>query len=393
MTRIQIPDAFQDLLRPARYKVYYGGRGSAKSWSFATLLVALAAQKPLRILCAREIQLSIADSVKRLLDDRIEALGLAGNFFESKLTEIVGRNGSLFRFAGLRDNATKIKSFEGVDIVWLEEANRISRASLDILVPTIRKADSEIWISFNPDEPEDPVYADFVAPEEARPNAIVKMVNYDDNPFFPETLKEEMEWDRAHDNAKYLHVWKGKTRQRPDSLVMRNWRVEEFETPDDVFFLYGADWGFSVDPTCLVRLWVDDDARRIYIDYEAWKVRCEIEDIPELFELVPGSKDWLITADSQRPDTISYMNSKDFQVWPAKKGAGSIKDGIEFVNSYETIIHPRCIHTIDEFGSYRHKTNPQTGDVTPLIEDKNNHTVDAVRYALESTRGAQAGVW
>jgi len=179
----------------------------------------------------------------------------------------------------------------------------------------------------------------------------------------------------------------------PDSLVMRNWRVEEFETPTDAMFMYGADWGFSVDPTCLVRLWVDDDARRIYIDHEAWQVRCEIEDIPALFDTVPGSRDWLIVADSQRPDTISYMQGQGFQIWPAKKGAGSVEDGIEFVNSYETVIHPRCKHTIDEFGSYRYKLHPQTNEVTPKIEDKNNHTCDAVRYALESMRWARAGVW
>lgn len=142
-----------------------------------------------------------------------------------------------------------------------------------------------------------------------------------------------------------------------------------------------------------MRLWADDDARRIYIDYEAWKVRCEIEDLPALFDTVPGSRDWLIIDDSQRPDTISYMQGQGFQIWPAKKRAGSVQDGIEFVNSYETIIHPRCRHTIDEFGSYRFKVNPQTEQITPLIKDKNNHTVDAVRCGLESMRGPRAGVW
>ena len=392
MRRIQIPDAFQALLTPARYKVFYGGRGSAKSWSFATVLLATAANRALRILCAREIQLSIADSVKRLLDDRINVMGL-GNFYTSTNSDIVGDNGSVFIFAGLKHNATKIKSVEGVDIVWLEEGDRISRESLDILIPTIRKPGSEIWITFNPNESTDPVYQDFVLADPPRPNAIVKKVNYDDNLFFPDVLREEMEWDRAHDNAKYLHVWEGKTRQRPDSLVMRNWRVEEFKTPEEAFFLFGADWGFSVDPSCLVRLWVDDSARRIYIDHEAWKVRCEIEDLPGLFDTVPDSRKWIIVADSQRPDTISYMQGQGFQVWPAKKGAGSVADGIEFVNSYETIIHPRCKHTIDEFGTYRHKVNPHTNEITPLIEDKNNHTCDSVRYALESMRGSRAGVW
>ncbi len=392
MAKIAIPEVFEPLFSPARYKVFYGGRGSGKSWSFAKILLAQATARRLRILCGREIQLSIQDSVKRLLDDQIAKMGLE-KFYRSTNTEIVGRNGSMFRFSGLRHNATKIKSFEGVDIVWLEEANRVSRESLDLLIPTIRKPGSEIWISFNPDEATDPVYADFVATEEQRPDSVVRHVNWDDNPFFPDVLQQEMEWDRAHDMAKYRHVWQGELRQRPESLVFRNWKVEEFETPPGTFFLMGADWGFSNDPTCLVRLWVDQENRRICIDREAWQVHCEIEDLPKLFDLVPDSRRWIITADSQRPDTISFMQGKGFKINPAKKGAGSIEDGVEFVNSYTTIIHPRCQHTIDEFGSYRYKLHPLTDEVTPIIEDKNNHTCDAVRYALEAVRGRRAGVW
>ena len=171
MQRTQIPKPFEDLLRPARYKVYYGGRGSAKSWSFATVLLAIAANRPLRTLCGREIQLSIADSVKRLLDDRINTMGLDG-FYTSINSEIVGKNGSVFLFAGLKHNVTKIKSVEGVDIAWLEEGDRISRESLDILIPTIRKPGSEIWITFNPNEPTDPVYQDFVLAEPSKETSI-----------------------------------------------------------------------------------------------------------------------------------------------------------------------------------------------------------------------------
>ena len=137
-------------------------------------------------------------------------LGLGG-FYTSTNTEIVGKNGSVFLFAGLKHNVTKIKSVEGIDIAWLEEGDRISRESLDILIPTIRKPGSEIWITFNPNEPTDPVYQDFVLADPPRTNAIVKMVNYEDNPFFPDVLREEMEWDQAHDTAKYLHVWEGYT--------------------------------------------------------------------------------------------------------------------------------------------------------------------------------------
>ena len=392
---IRLPSAFQFLFRPplgdVRYRVGYGGRGSAKSRSFGSACLLHAYDRPLRVLCCREIQLSIADSVKRLLDDQTKAMGLEG-FYRSTNTSIKGDNGSEFIFAGLRSNPSAIKSLEGIDIAWLEEANRISRESLDLLVPTIRKPGSEIWISFNPDDPADPVYADFVDTEESRPDAIVRKINFDQNPFFPDVLRADMEWDRAHDIEKYLHVWEGELRQRQDSLVMRNWRVEEFETPEGAMFLFGADWGFSIDPTCLVRLWMDEANRRIYIDREVWQVHCEIEDLPALFGKIPESDRWPIYADSSRPDTISFMQGKGFLVHPAKKGAGSIEDGIEFVNNYETIIHPRCVHTIDEFGSYRYKLHPQTDEVTPIIEDKNNHTVDAVRYSLEMARGNVIGV-
>jgi len=204
---VTLPTAFQFLFQPSRYKAIYGGRGSAKSHSVATALVLKAAAKPLRILCGREIQNSIKDSVKRLIDDKIKECGLE-NFYKSTETEVRGRNGSLFIFAGLKTNIQSIKSMEGIDIAWIEEADTLSQNSLNVLVPTIRKEDSEIWFTWNPANELDAVDMMFrgkVPP----PNTLVRQVSYDVNPFFPEVLRKEMEFDKVNDIEKYEHVWRG----------------------------------------------------------------------------------------------------------------------------------------------------------------------------------------
>jgi phage terminase large subunit len=210
MTTIQFPKKLACLFKPKRYKVAHGGRGSAKSWGFARALLILAAQKPLRILCAREVQKSIKDSVHRLLTDQIQALGL-GSSFEVFDTEIRGRNGSLFLFAGLAQHTVEsIKSYEGVDLVWVEEAQVVTKRSWDVLSPTIRKEDSEIWITLNPDMETDETYARFVAgkPFESDDAYVVQM-NWRDNPWFPEVLEKERQATLARDPDSYDNIWEG----------------------------------------------------------------------------------------------------------------------------------------------------------------------------------------
>ncbi|QDP65987.1 MAG: putative terminase large subunit [Prokaryotic dsDNA virus sp.] len=385
MSQVTIPSAFKDVFREdLRYIGYYGGRGSGKSHSVAQALVVMAAQKPLRILCCREIQLSIKDSVKRLLDDKIEAAGLSG-FYDSTQTEIRGRNGSLFIFAGLRTNPDSIKSTEGIDIAWVEEANTVSDNSLKLLIPTVRKSGSRLVFTWNPRFDTDPVDS-MLRGKEIPPKSVIKRVNWNDNPFFPDTLREEMEWDQRRDIDRYNHVWNGDYLKNSETRVFRNWSVQNFKTPEDCTFYFGADWGFSVDPTVLVRCWIDSDNRKMYIDREAYAVGCEIDDTPELFDKIPGAREWIITADSARPETISYMKRQGFRIRPAKKGADSVKDGIEFMKSYDIIVHPDCKHTIDELSHYSYKTDKLTGDITPILEDKKNHVIDACRYALEAVR-------
>lgn len=213
---LDFPEKLGFLFNPARYKVLWGGRGGAKSWNIARAMLALGTQSPLRILCAREIQKSIADSVHRLLADQIENMGL-GVFYEVQKTAIVGLNGTNFLFAGLRHNIGSIRSVEGIDIAWIEEAQTVSKASWDALIPTIRKDGSEIWISFNPELDTDETYKRFVLNHP--PDAEVVKVGWRDNPWFPAVLRAEMDHLKRTDHDAYLTVWEGHCRQVLDGAI------------------------------------------------------------------------------------------------------------------------------------------------------------------------------
>ena len=212
--RIQIPEAFSGLWEPHRYKVYWGGRGGAKSTTIADALLLQGLQRPLRIFCAREIQKSIRESVHQLLTDRIKHYGLPYTITD---TSIKGPNGTRFFFGGLWRNPESIKSVEGADICWVEEAQAVSDESWRVLIPTIRKEGSEIWASFNPKLKSDPVYRRFVLNPPA--NALVKKVSWRDNPWMTSELMNEMEHLRATDTDEYQHVWEGELKQFADGAV------------------------------------------------------------------------------------------------------------------------------------------------------------------------------
>ena len=339
-------------------------------------------EKPLRVLCGREIQNTIHDSVKRLLDDVIKEYDF-DNFFTSTRTEIRGVNGSNFIFSGLQHNPAKIKSMEGIDIAWLEEADSISQETLDLLIPTIRKENSEIWFSFNRRDINAPVDKMFIG--QGRPDSFIYKINYDQNPWFPGVLRKEMEYDKAHDPGKYQHVWLGEPVKHSEALVFYGkWQIDDTIFPaENETLYYGADWGFSTDPAVLVRMWCDHKKRILYIDQEAYGVGVEIDDLPAFFDTVTDSRRWIITADSQRPDTISYMRRHGFRIRGAIKGKGSIVEGVEFLRSYTVVVHSRCKNVIYELGAYSYKVDKLTKDVLPLLEDKNNHCIDSIRYALE----------
>ena len=197
-----------------------------------------------------------------------------------------------------------------------------------------------------------------------------------------EVLKNELNYDKRVDFDKYLHKWEGQCVKHSEAQIFYGkWRIDDFETNADTFY-YGADWGFSQDPTALVRCFILDN--RLYIDQCAYGVGVDIDKTPGLFDTVVDSRKWQITADSARPETISYMNRNGFRIKSSIKGAGSVADGITYLRGFEEIIiHSRCRPVIDEFSNYCWKTDRITGNILPVPEDKHNHCIDALRYALE----------
>jgi len=216
VSAVDFPIKLQMLFDPCRYKVLYGGRGGAKSWGVARALLVIGVKKPTRVLCAREFQNSIGQSVHKLLSDQIIALKLE-SFYEITQNSIRGKNGTEFAFVGLKNNVTNIKSFEGVDLCWVEEAQSVSKTSWNILIPTIRKEKSEIWITFNPELESDETYQRFVvSPPE---NCKVAKINWSDNPWFPDTLKLEKDALFSRDREAYNTVWEGLCRQTVDGAI------------------------------------------------------------------------------------------------------------------------------------------------------------------------------
>jgi phage terminase large subunit len=371
------------------------------------------AQDGLRAVCIREVQKSLEQSVKRLLEDRVRDLGLAERF-RILNTHIETPGDGRIIFHGMQNHtAESIKSLEGYDVAWVEEAQSLSQRSLDLLRPTIRKEGSELWFSWNPRSSSDPVDS-FLRADQPPPNSIVVKTGWQDNPWLPDELRTELEYDRKRDPEHYAHVWGGEYQRRSEARVFRNWRVEEFETPANARFYLGADWGFSVDPAVMVRCFIE--GRGLYIDQESYLVGCELDYLPFLFggcqdeelrrinhqawESLPqkykstwrgvgGARQWPCVADSQRPDTISYLKRHGFpRVTEAKKGAGSVEEGIEFLRAYDIVVHPRCQRSIDELTNYSYKTDRLTEEVLPVLEDKKNHVIDSLRYAVERLRHA-----
>jgi phage terminase large subunit len=387
--QIKTAPAFLPLLGTHRYKGAKGGRGGAKSHFFCELLIEDMYSEHTRVACLREVQSSIKDSVKQLVEDKIRDFGLE-QWFKITDKEISGPHESLMVFRGLKTHtAGSIKSLEGFKRAFVEEAQYISQRSLDILYPTFRTPGSQLMFAWNPSSPKDPVDA-FFEENKDDPDFRLVSVTYADNPWFPTELQRDMERDRRRDPEKYAHVWLGHYQRNSEARVFRNWKVDTFEVPKDARPYYGGDWGFAIDPTVLVRCWIV--GRTLYIDQEAYEVGCAIDKTPTLFDKVEGARKWPITADSARPETIDYMRRHGFpHIQGARKGPGSLEDGIEFLKSFDIVVHPSCKHAIDELTSYSYKVDKLTGEVLPVLDDKKNHVVDAIRYSCEQVRAFDGG--
>lgn len=419
---IDTPPVFLPLLDKRRYRGASGGRGSMKSWHFGQELILDCVAEHTRAVSGREIQLSIADSSKQLLEDTIRRYDFQG--FVVKEKEIIyPETESLIIFRGFSNQtSTSIKSLEGFNRLHVDEAATLSQRSIDLVTPTFRK-NSTMDFSWNPETPKDPIEKLFrdagCEPNKPSPDPDFVWVHatYHDNPWFPDELRRDMERDRRRDIDKYNHTWLGRHKKVSKARVFHNWEIIEFDTPSvGPRFYFGGDWGFSVDPTCLIRAWQGKllgdkaiphpDGDKLFIDYEAYGVGVEIDNTPALFagddtrtparwpnpyrfKGIPGATEWPLTADNARPETISYMKRHGFpQIKPSIKGKGSVEEGIEFIKMFDLVVHPRCKHVIEELSNYQFKIDKRTNEILPILDEQTYHAnlIHALRYALEGTR-------
>lgn len=373
------------LLQPKRYKGAYGGRGGGKSHWFAEMLIEHLVENPdLKAVCIREFQKSLKFSAKMLIEEKIESLGV-GDLFTITTTEI-RRNGGrgIIIFQGMQDHtADSIKSLEGFNIAWVEEAQNLSARSLKLLRPTIRVQGSEIWFTWNPENESDPV--DRFLRNNTPSDAIVVKVLYTDNIHLPETLKKEAESDRASDMDYYTHVWMGGYNKKSKEQVFADkWVIDVFE-PTDAWDgpYHGVDFGFSADPSVMIKAWTYQNY--LYIERESYAVGLELDDTFEKWTNdVPGCDRHVIRADSSWSQSIAYLKRHGLpNIVAVDKWKGSVEDGIKHIRKYEKIVvHERCVGFAEECEKYKHKVDKRSGDILPDIVDKFNHGPDGLRYAI-----------
>jgi phage terminase large subunit len=392
IARAEFPVKLEGLFKKSRYKVAYGGRGGAKSWGIARALLILGAKSPLRILCAREFMTSMRDSVHKLLCDQIESLGLLA-FYDITQASIKGKNGTEFSFVGLKNNIANVKSYEGVDICWVEEAQTVSRLSWNVLIPTIRKEGSEIWVSFNPELETDETYQRFVV--NPPDDSIQIKINWYDNPWFPDTLKLEKDALKARDEEAYNQVWEGLCRQTVDGAIFaREMQQAEkdgricrvpYDATKPVHAVFDLGWSDSTAiwflqfvgmETRLIR-YIEDSQKTISYYLATMQTYGYVYD---KIWLPHDAENKTLAAAGRSIDDIVRAAGYKTQIMPRVPILDSI-------NAARTIF-PNCYfdreHTADGLAClrhYRYEVDPETGQFSrnPL-HDHYSHGADAFRY-------------
>ena len=379
-----------------RYKVFWGGRGGRKSWEFAQALVSRAFKEKLLILCTREIQNSISDSVLSLLSNTIERMGLT-YFFDVQKTTIIGKNGSEFKFKGLNGlTIDSIKSFEGADYCWVEEAHSVSARGWEVLIPTIRKTNSEIWVSFNTDLATDPVYERFILdPPE---NSFVKKVSYLENPDCPQTLIDEANYLKRINEEMYNHIYLGEVREHKKNRIF-NWNeisVEEYLSINATTY-YGVDWG-KVDAWGIVEAKYNDGRLFVHeLNYysenqlmdsftksDILELQKEEEGLVKLmFDRLNIDKGATIICDDNRREKVRALRIAGWEnAILARKGKGSILEGIYNLSQLEVLYTKTSRNIAFEQNNYSWLVD-RYDICLEKAEDKNNHLIDPIRYVVQ----------
>lgn len=389
---LEFPAKLESLFQPKRYKVIHGGRGSAKSWSIARALIIKALQTPTRILCAREMQRSIRDSVHKLLSDQIRSMNF-GHHFDIEQVTISAKNGSQFVFTGLSDQtADAIKSYEAVDICWVEEAQVVSERSWNILRPTIRKEGSEIWISFNPELDTDPTWVRFV--ENRDENSLVVQMNYRDNPWFSSVLENERLRDQQLLSAiDYQNIWEGKCRPAVTGAIYAEEVAQLFadkragDFPYDsfnpVYAVFDLGWNDSMSIIVVQRHisqlriidYIEDDHKTLA--YYSQALKASPYQISELFLPHDGGH-----ADYRTGQTAKrIMEDLGWRVTVLPNSP--IDDGIRAARmafSQLYINKPKCERLLECLKRYRRTIPGSTGEPGNPLHDEFSHGADCWRY-------------
>lgn len=366
--------------------VMYGGRGGAKSEALTALGIMESYIDDGVILCCREIQKSISDSIYGALVSYIRDKGLSADFkiLNNEITNL--RTNAKFIFAGLKHNITNIKSIHKLRVVLVDEAENVSQESWDYLRPTPRYGNTRIYVVFNPRFEADPTYQEFV--KQADEATLVIKIGWQDNPWFPPSLEKQRQRAAKGDAGRYAWIWEGNFLQISDAsilgkkLVIRTFELDKsFGEP-----LIGIDWGFSNDPTAVIECYIK--ANTLYITNAGSKVKLELDDTAEwLFSHVPNMKRYTSRADNARPETISKVKHDKKcplpLIKPCKKWKGCVEDGIAQLQSYDAIVvHPDAQTCYSELVAYQFKKD-KFDEPTAIPEDANNHYADALRYAIE----------
>jgi phage terminase large subunit len=399
--RIYIGEKFRPLFSSFRMKALYGGRGSAKSHTIGTVLMLLSRmtkaqrmlaggccthvqqQDGLLIVCARQFQSSIRDSVKELIEQKIKAHGFSDEYNITEREIIHKTTGTRFIFIGLDRNPDSAKSLEGADICWVEEARTINSRSFEILVPTIRKPGSEIWWSWNPEFREDPVDKYFRSGKTKPPRSFIQAVGIEDNPYFYTTALAEEMWHMRATNAKRAeHVWDGGYDDAFDTKVFTTVQIGRVDVPAYCRPRYGLDFGFGQDPSFLTKVYIIEERRIIYVARE-FQGCIPLKQLPAALRSVLEDESDFIRADSGQPVAIDYLSTEGFNISGAVKGPGSIKAGINWLQGYTIVIDPDCEGMRDEARLYSWQVDKITKKVLNVPVDAHNHGWDSIRYACE----------
>ena len=385
---VRLPPKLVPLFTPPRgdlrFRVAYGGRGSGKSFTFALMAAIWGYAEPLRILCTRELQVSIKESMHAEIKNAIASLPWLSAHYDVGEAYIRGKNGTEFIFRGLRHNISAVKSMAQIDLCIVEEAADVPHHSWQSLLPTIRAPKSEIWAVYNPKTEQDPV--DVMFRQTPPPRCMAVEISWRDNPWFPPELDEQRKHAQTVMNpADYAWIWEGAYLVNSDAQVLSGKvRIHEFTPQHDWDGPYhGLDYGFAQDPTAAVKCWVYDS--RLWVEYDASKVGLEIDQTADYLKAkIPGIERYLVRADSARPESTSYLQRHGLpRLVSVDKWPGSVQDGIAHLRSYaEIVVHPRCKDFINESRLYSYKVDRLTGDILPDIVDAHNHVLDAARYAL-----------